>query len=68
MLLVDGQRIELNIWDTAGQEKFHSLGPIYYRDSQGAILVYDITDPSSFVRVSLTANLLGLNIRIITII
>lgn len=28
-----------------------SLGPIYYRDSHGAVLVYDITDRNSFVRV-----------------
>jgi Ras-related protein Rab-21 len=34
--------------DTAGQERFHALGPIYYRDAQGAILVYDITDKDSF--------------------
>eukprot|EP01106_Pelomyxa_sp_JSP_P011358 TRINITY_DN298_c0_g1_i4.p1 TRINITY_DN298_c0_g1~~TRINITY_DN298_c0_g1_i4.p1 ORF type:complete len:115 (-),score=20.62 TRINITY_DN298_c0_g1_i4:430-774(-) len=39
--------------DTAGQERFHSLGPIYYRDSHGALLVYDITDRSSFDRVQL---------------
>lgn len=37
--------------DTAGQERFHALGPIYYRDSQGAILVYDITDEDSFEKV-----------------
>ncbi|KAL7467065.1 hypothetical protein ACHAXS_007343 [Conticribra weissflogii] len=36
---------------TAGQERFHSLGPIYYRDAKGAILVYDITDISSFQRM-----------------
>ncbi|MCP9263608.1 Ras-related protein Rab-21 [Dirofilaria immitis] len=47
-LNVDGQTIELNIWDTAGQEKFHALGPIYYRDSHGALLIYDITDIHSF--------------------
>ncbi|VDO76312.1 unnamed protein product [Onchocerca flexuosa] len=47
-LNVDGQTIELNIWDTAGQEKFHALGPIYYRDSHGALLIYDITDTHSF--------------------
>ncbi|KHJ44929.1 Ras family protein [Trichuris suis] len=37
--------------DTAGQERFHSLGPIYYRDSDGALLVYDITDQFSFEKV-----------------
>ena len=39
--------------DTAGQERFHALGPIYYRDSNGAILVYDITDEDSFQKVLL---------------
>ena len=37
--------------DTAGQERYHALGPIYYRDSQGAIIVYDITDEDSFHKV-----------------
>ena len=40
--------------DTAGQERYHALGPIYYRDSQGAIIVYDITDEDSFHKVRLT--------------
>ena len=34
-----------------GQERFHALGPIYYRDSHAAILVYDITDQDSFIKV-----------------
>ncbi|KDR21730.1 ras-related protein Rab-21 [Zootermopsis nevadensis] len=46
-----GKRVNLSIWDTAGQEKFHALGPIYYRMSNGAILVYDITDEDSFQKV-----------------
>jgi len=46
-----GKRINLSIWDTAGQERFHALGPIYYRESNGAILVYDITDEDSFQKV-----------------
>lgn len=40
--------IRLQIWDTAGQEKFHSLIPSYIRNSTVAILVYDITLRSSF--------------------
>uniref|UniRef100_A0A9J2P676 Peptidyl-prolyl cis-trans isomerase H n=1 Tax=Ascaris lumbricoides TaxID=6252 RepID=A0A9J2P676_ASCLU len=50
-IVVDGNAVILNIWDTAGQEKFHALGPIYYRDSHGALLIYDITDLHSFEKV-----------------
>ncbi|EAN83011.1 putative ras-related protein Rab21 [Trypanosoma cruzi] len=49
----DGARAKLSIWDTAGQERYHALGPIYYRDAQGAILVYDITDYESFLKVKI---------------
>jgi len=50
-LNIDGKSVNLSIWDTAGQERFHALGPIYYRESNGAVLVYDITDNNSFVKV-----------------
>jgi small GTP-binding protein len=43
-----GSQMELQIWDTAGQEKYRALGPLYYRTSMGAIVVYDITRRSSF--------------------
>ena len=42
-----GKDIQLNIWDTAGQEKFHSLGKYFYKDSYVICLVYDITDQDS---------------------
>uniref|UniRef100_A0A0A9FQZ8 Ras-related protein Rab-21 n=1 Tax=Arundo donax TaxID=35708 RepID=A0A0A9FQZ8_ARUDO len=51
-LVVEGVPITLSIWDTAGQEKFHALGPIYYRDADAALLVYDITDSDTFLRVT----------------
>jgi small GTP-binding protein len=38
----------INFWDTAGQERFRSIAPIYYRGSSAIILVYDITNRSSF--------------------
>uniref|UniRef100_A0A1B6CP69 Ras-related protein Rab-21 n=2 Tax=Clastoptera arizonana TaxID=38151 RepID=A0A1B6CP69_9HEMI len=50
-LNISGKRVNLAIWDTAGQERFHALGPIYYRMSNGAILVYDITDEDTFQKV-----------------
>jgi len=47
-LLVDGVQIKLEIWDTAGQDRYRSLAPMYYRGAAAAILVYDITRRSSF--------------------
>ena len=43
--------IDLLIWDTAGQEIFRSITRSYYRDSNCAIIVYDITDRSSFEKL-----------------
>ena len=51
-LRIGSNSVELAIWDTAGQERYHALSPIYYRGSNGAFLVYDITDVDSFQRVS----------------
>ena len=48
MVMVDGMAIKYQIWDTAGQEKYRSLAPMYYRGAAAAIIVYDIT---SMVRV-----------------
>lgn len=35
-------------WDTAGQERFRTITTSYYRNSQGILLVYDITDRNTF--------------------
>jgi len=51
VITLPNARCELAVWDTAGQERFHALGPIYYRDADGALLVYDVTDPDSFAKV-----------------
>jgi small GTP-binding protein len=49
---VEGQDYEMQIWDTAGAEMFRSLGPIYYRNAVGAIVVFDLSNPRSFENLS----------------
>ncbi|KAL1882116.1 hypothetical protein VTK73DRAFT_2207 [Phialemonium thermophilum] len=43
------KRIKLQLWDTAGTERFRSVSRSYYRGAAGAILVYDITSHNSFM-------------------
>ncbi len=40
--------IKLEIWDTAGQEKYRSLNQIFYKDASICILVYDVSNNDSF--------------------
>jgi len=48
---IDNQDIYLLLYDTAGQEKFRSLIPMYTRDSNIILLVYDITCKDSFIHL-----------------
>lgn len=48
--LTDG-KVKMQIWDTAGQEKFRAMTPMYYRNANAALLVFDITSYKSFVEV-----------------
>lgn len=45
---VKGRSVRLQLWDTAGQERFRSLIPCYIRESDVALIVYDITCRASF--------------------
>lgn len=45
---IQGKKIKVQIWDTAGQENFRSLARSYYQNAIGVLLVYDITKRSTF--------------------
>ncbi|CAN0052102.1 unnamed protein product, partial [Choristocarpus tenellus] len=49
---IRGRRVRCQIWDTAGQEKFHVITRAYYRGAHGIALVYDVTDTDSFRNVN----------------
>lgn len=42
-LTLPDREIKFQIWDTAGQEKYRGLAPMYYRGAAAAVVVYDIT-------------------------
>ena len=42
----------LNIWDTAGEEKYHAMAPIFYRGAQGAVVIFDVTNRETFNRAT----------------
>ncbi|ESN96723.1 hypothetical protein HELRODRAFT_135208, partial [Helobdella robusta] len=46
-----GVRIKLQLWDTAGQERFKSITASYFRNCAGVLLVFDITNRSSFSHI-----------------
>ena len=49
---IDNQDVHLLLYDTAGQEKFRSLIPMYTRDANIILLVYDISNRDSFTNLS----------------
>jgi DnaJ family protein C protein 27 len=46
--VVDGRECRVNFWDMAGGGEYLDIRSEFYRDAQGAMLVYDVTNPRSF--------------------
>ena len=44
--------INLNVWDTAGEEKYHAMAPIFYRGADGAVVIFDVTKKETFNRAT----------------
>ena len=52
MKLKNGKTVKIQIWDTAGQDKFRAITKNYYKGSHGIILIYDITNPKTFQNIT----------------
>lgn len=48
---LDGEQIKLQVWDSAGQERFHSIASSFYKGAMGIMLVYDCTSEESFTNI-----------------
>ena len=48
--MINGLYFNLTILDTAGEEKYHALAPIFYRGDDGALIIYDYTRKEKFER------------------
>ncbi|KAF6768417.1 hypothetical protein AHF37_09705, partial [Paragonimus kellicotti] len=43
--------VKLQLWDTAGQEKFRSIAKSYYRNCVGVFILFDLTDRETFEHI-----------------
>lgn len=55
-LVADEQKIKLQIWDTAGHEKFKSLAKAYNRGAHGVFIVFGVTSTYSYEKVTECVN------------
>ncbi|XP_017795881.1 PREDICTED: ras-related protein Rab-24 [Habropoda laboriosa] len=47
---IDGKKLIMGIWDTAGSEKYDAMTRIYYRGAKAAVVCYDLTKSVTFQR------------------
>eukprot|EP01129_Flabellula_baltica_P003798 TRINITY_DN13528_c0_g1_i1.p1 TRINITY_DN13528_c0_g1~~TRINITY_DN13528_c0_g1_i1.p1 ORF type:complete len:207 (+),score=45.39 TRINITY_DN13528_c0_g1_i1:29-649(+) len=52
VLTLNGNKVHLQLWDIAGQERFGSMTRIYYKAAKAAIIVFDVTMDDSFDAVA----------------
>ena len=46
--IIDDKTIRIKIWDTAGQERYKSLTKGFFRNAEGVMLVYDVTNSETY--------------------
>lgn len=51
-IIINNVRVEIQLWDTCGQEEYKSLTKQYYRDAKGILLIFDMTEPQTFINLN----------------
>ena len=49
--LKDDRKVKIQIWDTAGEDRFRSITRNYYKGAKGILLIFDVTDKETFTHV-----------------
>ena len=52
MVLKSGKNVKIEIWDTAGQDRFRSIAKNYYKSANGVILIYDVTNRQTYDNIA----------------
>eukprot|EP01117_Protostelium_nocturnum_P009627 TRINITY_DN3437_c0_g1_i1.p1 TRINITY_DN3437_c0_g1~~TRINITY_DN3437_c0_g1_i1.p1 ORF type:complete len:204 (-),score=66.66 TRINITY_DN3437_c0_g1_i1:181-792(-) len=50
-MTVGDRTCKLQLWDTAGQERYRTIVASFYRGSDGILLIFDLTDVNSFLKI-----------------
>ena len=71
--MINNLNVSVKLWDTAGQERFKALTPSFFRNAEGIVIAYDVTNSESFDNLkfwisSIKTNLFEKNIFIPIII
>jgi len=61
--IVNNKELVFNIWDTAGQEKYRSIVPIYFTGASIVLFVFDVTNKDSFKELSMFYEMLMENLK-----
>ena len=49
--MIGNQKVKVKVWDTAGQERFRTLTQNFYKQAEGLIVAFDVTNRESFKNV-----------------
>lgn len=48
---IQNTEVKVSLWDTAGQERYKAMNKLYYKGANGVLVVYDVTNPQSYIDV-----------------
>ena len=60
--MINNLTVSIKLWDTAGQERFKALTPSFFRNAEGVVLAYDVTNSVSFDNLKFWINSIKTNL------